>query len=39
MQPKLIAAHQWMETLGGLLTSAIRVVIGLLIVGIGISRL
>ncbi|MDQ7880187.1 GAP family protein [Microbacterium sp. QXD-8] len=39
MQPKLIAAHQWMETNGGLLTSAILVVIGLLIVGMGISRL
>lgn len=39
MQPKLVAAHQWMETNGGLLTSAILVVIGLLIVGMGISRL
>ena len=39
MQPRLVAAHQWMETNGGLLTSAILVVIGLLIVGMGISRL
>ncbi|MFK4804379.1 GAP family protein [Microbacterium sp. ZW CA_36] len=39
MQPRLVAAHLWMETNGGLLTSAILVVIGLLIVGMGISRL
>ncbi|GAA5090653.1 GAP family protein [Microbacterium yannicii] len=39
MQPRLVAAHQWIETNGGLITSAILVVIGLLIVGMGISRL
>lgn len=39
MEPRLIAAHDWMQRNGAALTSAIIGVIGLVIVGMGIARL
>jgi hypothetical protein len=39
MEPRLVAAHEWMLRNGAVLTSAIIGVIGLVIVVMGIARL
>ena len=39
MQPRLVAVHDWLTLRGGVITSGVLAVVGILIIGMGIGRL